>query len=79
MKMTRKDKMNELGLIGEKVITNMLTKEFPGIVIEHSLNKFDSEKDMLVDGKKVEVKDKDRYVRDIGGKPHEKTILGHPK
>ena len=30
-------------------------------------------------GKKVEVKDKDRYVRDIGGKPHEKTILGHPK
>ena len=64
MKMTRKDKMNELGLIGEKVITNMLTKEFPGIVIEHSLNKFDSEKDMLVDGKKVEVKTQTPYVKE---------------
>lgn len=30
-------------------------------------------------GKKVKVKDADRYSREIGGKEHEKTILGHPK
>lgn len=30
-------------------------------------------------GKKVTVLDKDRYSRDIGGHPHTKTILGHPK
>ena len=30
-------------------------------------------------GKKVKVKDDARYSREIGGKEHEKTILGHPK
>jgi hypothetical protein len=30
-------------------------------------------------GKKVTQKDDDHYERDIGGKPHTKTILGHPK
>lgn len=60
--MSKEDKMNELGLLGEKIVTNMLNREHPGLVIEHSINKFDSEKDMLVDGKKVEVKTESPYV-----------------
>lgn len=62
MQMTREEKMNELGLMGEKVVTNMLNRLHPGLVIEHSVNKFDSEKDMLVDGKKVEVKTESPFV-----------------
>lgn len=60
--MTREEKMAELGLTGEKVVTNMLNRLYPGLVIEHSINKYDSEKDMLVDGKKVEVKTESPYV-----------------
>jgi len=60
--LSREEKMNELGLMGEKVVTNMLNRMYPGLVIEHSINKFDSEKDMLVDGKKVEVKTESPYV-----------------
>lgn len=30
-------------------------------------------------GKKVKIVDKDRYERDIGGKPHTKSIMGYPK
>lgn len=62
MYMTREEKMNELGLLGEKIVTNMLNRLYPGLIIEHSVNKFDSEKDMLVDGKKVEVKTESPYV-----------------
>lgn len=62
MEMTRNEKMNEMGLLGEKIVINMLNKLHPGLVIEHSINKFDSEKDMLVDGKKVEVKTESPYV-----------------
>lgn len=62
MTLTREEKMNELGLAGEKVVTNMLNKLHPGLVIEHSINKYDSEKDMLVDGKKVEVKTESPFV-----------------
>jgi len=60
--MTREEKMGELGLTGEKVVTNMLNRLHPGLVIEHSINKYDHEKDMLVDGKKVEVKTESPYV-----------------
>jgi hypothetical protein len=60
--MSREQKMNELGLTGEKIVTNMLNRLHPGLVIEHSVNKFDSEKDMLVDGRKVEVKTETPYV-----------------
>jgi hypothetical protein len=60
--MTREEKMNELGLTGEKVVTNMLNRLHPGLVIEHAINKYDNEKDMLVDGKKVEVKTESPYV-----------------
>lgn len=60
--LTREEKMCELGLIGEKIITNMLNRLNPGLIIEHSIDKFDNQKDMLVDGKKVEVKTESPYV-----------------
>jgi hypothetical protein len=52
--MTKDEMMNELGLAGEKVIINLLSGE--GRKIQSSINKYDSEKDLLADGKKVEVK-----------------------
>jgi len=53
--MTKEELMNELGLAGEKIVINMLSGE--GCRIESSINKYDSEKDLMVDGQyKVEVK-----------------------
>ena len=52
--MTKEEMMNELGLAGEKIIINMLSEE--GCKIKSSVDKFDSEKDLLVNDKKVEVK-----------------------
>lgn len=43
-----------LGMIGERIVASFLRKR--GHEVEESLNVFDTEKDMLVDGKKVEVK-----------------------
>lgn len=55
------DKHQELGLLGEKIVTNLLSGL--GLRVEQSINKYDSEKDMLVDGKKVEVKTETPYVK----------------
>ena len=52
--MTKDEMMNELGLSGEKVIINLLSEE--GRKVKTSIDKYDSEKDLLADGKKVEVK-----------------------
>jgi hypothetical protein len=49
-----------LGRTGEKIIANMLTNL--GLNVQESINHFDSEKDFLVDGKKVEVKTEQPYV-----------------
>jgi hypothetical protein len=54
-------KNQELGLLGEKIVTNMLNGL--GLRVEHSINKYDSEKDMLVDGYKVEVKTETPYAK----------------
>ena len=43
-----------LGLIGERIVAHYLRNM--GHVVEESLNVFDTEKDMMVDGKPVEVK-----------------------
>ncbi len=56
------DNANELGLLGEKIVMNMINRNTPGLIIEQSINKFDSEKDMIVDGKKVEVKTQTPFV-----------------
>jgi len=52
--MKKEEMMNELGLAGEKIVASMLSKL--GCQIDPSYNKYDSEKDLLVDGKRVEVK-----------------------
>jgi hypothetical protein len=53
--MTKDEMMNELGLMGEKIVINMLNEE--GRKVKTSVDKYDSEKDLLIDGKfKAEVK-----------------------
>jgi hypothetical protein len=52
--MNKEELMNEMGLAGEKVIVNYLSEQ--GCKIKTSIDKYDSEKDLLVDGKKAEVK-----------------------
>lgn len=59
--MTKEELMNELGLAGEKIVINMLSDE--GRKIKTSVDKYDSEKDLLVDGQyKVEVKTQVPFV-----------------
>jgi hypothetical protein len=58
--MTRDEMMNELGLAGEKIIINMLSEA--GYKVKTSINKYDSEKDLLVEDKKVEVKTQVPFV-----------------
>lgn len=52
--MNRHVNMEILGRMGEKYVSNVLIKE--GVQIEHSLNHFDSKKDLIGDGKTIEVK-----------------------
>lgn len=49
-----------LGKTGEKIISNFFSKI--GKVVEHSINNFDSTKDMTVDGQKIEVKTQVPFV-----------------
>ena len=58
--MTKDEMMNELGLAGEKIIINMLSED--GHKVKTSINKYDSEKDLLVGNKKVEVKTQVPFV-----------------
>lgn len=60
MKMDHKTRIDALGRIGEKIVCNHLSRM--GCIIEESIDPFDSEKDMLVDGKKVEVKTEQPFV-----------------
>jgi len=54
--------MSELGLAGEKIITNYFNEQ--GQKVKHSIDKFDREKDMLIEGNiKVEVKTQQPYVK----------------
>ena len=56
------DKISELGLVGEKIVVNMLNELHPELRIIFSTYKFDNEKDMLVDNKKVEVKTQSPFI-----------------
>lgn len=58
--MDRNQAIEILGRTGEKIIANMLTNL--GLNVQESINHFDSDKDFLVDGKKVEVKTEQPYV-----------------
>ena len=59
-KMTKEEMMNELGLAGEKIVINMLSEA--GYKVKSSIDKFDSEKDLMVEDKKVEVKTQVPFV-----------------
>jgi hypothetical protein len=50
-----------LGKTGEKIVANHFVKQ--GCIVEHSLNNFDSQKDFVIDGKLVEVKTEQPYVK----------------
>lgn len=58
--MNRDQAIDILGRTGEKIIANMLINL--GLNVQESIDHFDSEKDFLVDGKKVEVKTEQPYV-----------------
>ena len=59
--MTKEELMNELGLAGEKIVINFLSAS--GHVIKTSVDKYDSEKDLLIDGiLKAEVKTQVPFV-----------------
>jgi hypothetical protein len=60
--MNRNQAIDILGRTGEKIIANMLIEL--GLNVQESIDHFDSEKDFLVDGKKVEVKTEQPYVRE---------------
>lgn len=52
--LTHKQKIEALGALGEDIVEDVLKKE--GFDVVRSEDKYDSEKDFLVQGKKVEVK-----------------------
>ena len=53
--MTKEELMNELGLMGEKIVINMLNEQ--GRKVKTSIDKYDAEKDLTIDGNvKAEVK-----------------------
>ena len=52
--MTADEMRQEMGLTGEKIVSNMLNSL--GLRVEHAINKFDNKKDFVVDGRSVEVK-----------------------
>jgi hypothetical protein len=54
------DRKATLGTMGEKIVSNYYSRA--GNIVEHSIDPYDSHKDLLVDGKKVEVKTQTRFV-----------------
>jgi hypothetical protein len=52
--------MEILGKTGEKIVSNFYSRK--GKIVEQSINNFDSGKDMMVDGAKVEVKTQVPFV-----------------
>lgn len=59
---TSEEMMSELGLAGEKIIANYFSEQ--GQKVKHSVDKFDREKDMLIEGAiTVEVKTQQPYVK----------------
>lgn len=52
--------MEILGKTGEKIVSNYYSRN--GSIVEQAINNFDSTKDMLVDGKKIEIKTQVPFV-----------------
>ena len=59
--MDRNTSIDLLGKTGEKIIANMLNSQ--GLKVEYSIDNYDREKDFLVEGKKIEVKTEQPYVK----------------
>jgi len=53
-RMNRSERIKEIGAIGEKLVQNLLLKNYKNVTL--SENKFDSVKDMVANGQTVEVK-----------------------
>ena len=53
------DRKAVLGTIGEKIVSNYYSRA--GNIVEHSIDPFDSHKDLLVEVERVEVKTQTRY------------------
>lgn len=60
--MNKYGKMNELGLMGEKIVINYLSSQ--GRKVEHSVDKFDSKKDLISDEKIIEVKTQVPFIKE---------------
>lgn len=58
--MKHEQRIDILGRIGEKIVVNHLNSL--GMKVEESINHFDSEKDLLADGKTIEVKTQQPFV-----------------
>jgi hypothetical protein len=58
--LTREQNIEILGKTGEKIVSNFFSKS--GKIVEQAINNFDSTKDMVVDGKKIEVKTQVPFV-----------------
>ena len=59
--MNRNQTIEILGRIGEKIVANYFSQR--GCKVIESINHFDSEKDMLIDDKKIEVKTQQPFVK----------------
>ena len=54
------DKKTLLGGVGEKIVANYMSKQ--GIIVEQSVDPYDSQKDMKINGKPLEVKTQVPFV-----------------
>lgn len=62
-----------MGIIGEKIIINYLSEQ--GCKINHSVNKFDAEKDFTADDKKIEVKTQVPFMKENSFSIREKQLV----
>lgn len=60
--MNHQEKMDILGRMGEKYVSNYLAKK--GVVVEQALNHFDNKKDLMGDGKTIEVKTQVPFIKE---------------
>lgn len=58
--MSRDSSIEKLGRAGETIVINHFSRK--GLLVESSVDQYDSQKDMLVNGKKVEVKTQVPFV-----------------
>lgn len=60
--MSREQRMDILGRMGEKYVSNFLVGE--GNLVEHAMGHFDSQKDLVCNGRLVEVKTQVPFIKE---------------